>query len=253
MERSERCARRHLLLGGLALAGSTLLGGCKTGDLNQAMSQLSGTLGGLGGGSGGGLSNDEIAAGLRQALQVGTARTVQRVSRHDGYLRDAAIHIFLPDGLRDVQEALKFVGLSALADDVEVKLNRAAEQAAGRAKPIFLDAIQAMTLNDVIEIWRGPEDAATRYFKGRMTPSLKRAFGPVIDGALASVGALSAYERMMGEYRRLPLVPDVRADLRGHALEQAIAGLFHYLAKEEAEIRKNPAARSTELLRRVFA
>ena len=242
---ARRPARRLFLAG----AGALLLQSCKTTDIDQAMGLLNGI---TGGGGTGALSNQEIAAGLRQALQVGTARTVQRVARPDGYFRDQAIHIFLPDSLRDVQEALRFVGLSSLADDVELRLNRAAEQAAGRAKPLFLDAIAAMTLRDVIDIWQGPQDAATRYFEGQMTPALRRSFAPVVDGALASVGALNAYEKMMGEYRRLPLVPNVRADLRDHALKQSIAGLFHYLAAEEAEIRRNPAARSTELLRRVF-
>ncbi len=231
-------------------AGALLLSACRADQLNEAVNMVSGALGPT---RADGLSQEEIAGGLRQALQVGTARTIQRVARPDGYFRDQAIHIFLPEELRELQETLKFFGLSALADDVELKLNRAAEQAAGRAKPIFLDAIAAMTLTDVIDIWRGPNDAATRYFERQMTPALRRAFAPVVDGALNSVGALAAYERMMGEYRRLPLVPDVRADLREHALTGATEGLFHYLGKEEAEIRRNPAARSTELLRRVFA
>ena len=237
--------RRSLLAGGLFL----LLPACKTTDINNAI----GLLGGLGSSGPTGLTTAEIAQGLKQALSVGTARTVQRVGRQDGYFRDAAIHIFLPDELRDVQETLRFFGLSALADDVELKLNRAAEQAADKTKPLFLDAIARMTLQDVIGIWKGPEDAATQYFKRSMTPALRREVAPVVDRALNAVGALRAYETMMGEYRRLPLVPDVRADLRSHAVEKSIAGLFHYVAKEEAEIRRNPAARSTDLLRRVFA
>jgi hypothetical protein len=240
-------ARRSLLAG----SGLLLLSGCKTTELASALELMS-SLGASASGSGG-LTSAEIAQGLKQALSVGTARTVQRVGRQDGYFRDAAIHIFLPDELRDVQETLRFFGLSALADDVELKLNRAAEQAAEKTKPIFLNAIARMTLQDVIGIWKGPEDAATRYFQRTTTPALRREIAPVVDRSLNAVGALKAYETMMGEYRRLPLVPDVRADLRAHALDRSVAGLFHYVAREEAEIRRNPAARSTELLRRVFA
>lgn len=198
------------------------------------------------------LTLGEISEGLREALRVGTDRTVSRVSRSDGYFRDSEIHIPLPNDLQKVQSTLKAVGLSHLLDDVELRINRAAEKAAPEAKAIFWRAIVDMTLQDVMDIYQGPDDAATRYFERSMSPALRTAVRPVIDTALSEVGALAAYEDMLGAYRQLPFVPDVRADLRDHTINFALSGLFHYLAEEEAKIRRDPAKRTTEILRKVF-
>jgi hypothetical protein len=198
------------------------------------------------------LSVGEIASGLREALKVGTERVVGQLGRADGFNADPEVHIPLPDTLRKVQSALRAVGMSELADDLELRLNRAAEAATPEAKEVFWDAIAGMTIDDARQIYDGPPDAATRYFEAKTSTPLGERMRPIIDGALAEVGAIAAYDRMMGQYKTIPFVPDVKADLTDYALEEALEGLFHYLAVEEAAIRQNPAKRTTDLLKRVF-
>ncbi len=217
--------------------GLDLLGGAVTGPRAETPKQL---------------GSAEIAAGLKQALDIGSANVVRRLGARDGFLGDTAVRIPLPDSMRQVQQVLRRLGLSGLLDDLEVRLNRAAERAAPEAGALFREAIARLTLNDVRAILEGPEDAATRYFQDRMSPGLRQAFRPIVEDELAAVGAIDAYERAMEPYRAVPLVPDVRADLTGHVLDGALEGLFLYLAREEAEIRQNPARRTTELLQRVF-
>ena len=198
------------------------------------------------------LASGEIADGLREALRVGTERVVGQLGTADGFNGDPEIRIPLPPSLQRVQSALRTVGMSALADDVELKLNRAAEAATPKAKELFWQAIGDMTLDDAQAIYDGPDDAATQYFRQSMSDPLKGEMRPVIDATLAEVGAIAAYDRMMGQYAQLPLVPDVKADLTDWGLEKTLDGLFHYVAREEVAIRQNPAARTTELLQRVF-
>lgn len=198
------------------------------------------------------LSVAEIGEGLREALRVGTERVVGQLGQADGFNADPDIHIPLPGSLQRVQTALQAVGMSDLADDLELRLNRAAEAATPQAKQLFWDAISEMTLEDAQAIYDGPEDAATRYFQDKMTDPLSDAMRPVIDESLADVGAIASYDRMMGEYRAIPFVPDAKADLTNYALGEALDGLFTYIAREEAAIRANPAARTTEILQRVF-
>jgi hypothetical protein len=198
------------------------------------------------------LTRREIADGLREALRVGTERVVAGVGRRDGYNFDRDIHIPLPDVLRDVQSALAMVGMGDLGDDLELKLNRAAETAAPMARDVFWESVSNMTMDDVMAIYEGPDDAATRYFQRTMTPPLIARMRPIINDSLSQVGAVRAYDDMMGPYKRMPLVPDVKAYLTDYAVEKALDGLFFKLAEEEAAIRRNPAKRTTELLQRVF-
>lgn len=163
------------------------------------------------------------------------------------------MRIPLPATLKKVQSALGRFGMSGMADDLEVRLNRAAEAATPKAKKLFGDAITAMTLQDVKGILNGPSNSATKFFEGKMTSPLKAEFKPIVNASLADVGAIRSYDKMMGQYKSLPFVPDVKADLTNHVLEKAIAGIFLYLGKEEAAIRENPAKRTTELLKKVFA
>lgn len=199
-----------------------------------------------------GLATDEIAAGLREALKVGTERVVGAVGKTDGFNGNPEIHIPLPDSLKKVQSVLKTVGMSQMADDLELKLNRAAEAAAPQAKAVFWDAIAAMSMEDVKKIYNGPKDAATQYFKGKMTAPLADSMRPVVDSTLSEVGAIQSYDAMMGQYKTMPFVPDVKANLTSHVLDGALGALFLYLGREEAAIRENPAKRSTELLQKVF-
>jgi hypothetical protein len=198
------------------------------------------------------LATDEIAAGLREALRIGTERVVGAIGRADGFNGNPEIHIPLPGTLAKVQSMLKMVGASALADDLELRLNRAAEAAAPKAKAVFWDAIAAMTLDDARRIYEGPNDAATQYFRDKMTAPLADSMRPVVDSTLSDVGAIQAYDAMIDRYKSIPFVPDVKANLTAHVLERALDALFLFLAREEAAIRENPAKRSTALLQKVF-
>jgi hypothetical protein len=198
------------------------------------------------------LGSDDIAAGLREALKVGSERVVQQVGARDGFNADPQIHIPLPGALQDVQSMLQKIGMAGLADDLELKLNRGAEAAAPEAKALFWQAISEMTLDDAKEIYNGPDDAATQYFKAKMSPPLAERMSPIVDSSLSEVGAVRSYDDMMARYETIPFVPDVKADLTGYVVEKALAGIFFYIAKEEAAIRNDPAARTTELLKKVF-
>lgn len=223
-------------------------------QLDEATGGLGSKLG-LGGGNNaaGALSNDEIGRGIKEALRVGTDRLVGQLGSANGFNGDPQVRIPLPDTLKKVQATLGRFGMSGMADDLEVRLNRAAEAATPKAKKLFGDAITAMTLEDVKKILNGPSDSATRFFQGKMSSPLKAEFEPIVNASLADVGAINSYDRMMGQYKSLPFVPDVKADLTNHVLDKAIAGIFLYLGKEEAAIRADPAKRTTELLQKVFA
>ncbi len=199
------------------------------------------------------LSVAEIAQGLREALKVGSERVVAQVGVQDGFNGDPDIHIPLPENMQRVQRALSRIGLSSMVDDLELKLNRAAEAAAPRAKQLFWDAIAQMTLEDVQAIYRGPDDAATQYFRRTMSDPLRMAMRPVVDDTLQQVGAVQAYDQTMARYMDIPFVPDVKADLSNHVLDRALNGLFLYLAKEEAAIRDQPVKRTTDILKKVFS
>ncbi|MCK4378160.1 MAG: DUF4197 domain-containing protein [Deltaproteobacteria bacterium] len=198
------------------------------------------------------LSTDEIGAGLKEALRVGSERVVAQLGKADGFNGDPQIHIPLPENLKKVQSALNKVGMPSMVDDLELRLNRAAEAATPKAKKLFGDAIKEMTMDDAKAIYQGPDDAATSYFKGKMSKPLAEEMRPIVEDSLAQVGAIQSYDNMMGKYKSLPFVPDVKADLTSHVLDKGMDGIFYYMAKEEAAIRKNPVKRTTELLKRVF-
>jgi len=199
------------------------------------------------------LTEQDIAAGLKEALSIGAERVVSQVGKRNGYLKDKAIHIALPKELQKVHKTLSKLGLGRYTKELEVKMNRAAELAAPKAKKLFISAIKDMHWKDVKTIYNGKPDAATKYFKRKMTPALKRMMKPVIDQSLAEVGLVKSYKHAMKQYHSIPFVPKVDSDLTGYVLNKGINGMFYYLAKEEAAIRKDPAKRTTELLRRVFS
>ena len=198
------------------------------------------------------LSIEEIGAGLKEALNVGSQNVVDQLGAADGFNMDSNIHIPLPASLNTVKSMLDKVGMSYLLEDLELKLNRAAEAATPKAKQLFQTAITQMTFQDVKEIYNGPDDAATQYFKGKMSPDLAMEMKPVIEDSLSEVGAVRAYDNIMKEYKSIPFVPDVKSDLTDHVIEKGMDGIFYYMAKEETAIRQNPAMRTTELLKKVF-
>ncbi len=206
-----------------------------------------------GGQSGSGvLSNDEIAAGLKEALRVGTDRVVGQLGAVNGFNTDPSVHIPLPDSLKTVQSTLSKVGMSGMMDDLELRLNRAAEAATPKAKQLFLNSIQNMSLDDVRRIYEGPDDAATRYFRAQMSEPLAVDMIPIVNDTLSKVGAIKAYDDAMSRYDAIPFVPDVKTNLTGYVVDKGMDGIFLYLAKEEAAIRQDPLKRTTDLLQKVF-
>lgn len=200
----------------------------------------------------GALSTNDITAGLKEALTVGATKVVGQLGRNDGFNADPAIHIPLPAQMNNVKSVLAKVGMSRSLDDLELKLNRAAEAATPVAKQLFLDGVKNMTLTDVNAIYRGDKDAATQYFKRTMSPELSAKMQPIVQQSLAQVGAVQVYDQVMAKYNGIPLVPKVNANLNDHVVQLAMNGIFHYMAQEEAAIRENPVARTTDLLKKVF-
>jgi hypothetical protein len=201
---------------------------------------------------------------LREALRTATQRTVSRVGKTDGYMKDPSIHIPLPGFLASAKTNLGKVGAAGPLDDLELRMNRAAEQAAPKAVDIFSKAISSMSVSDAKGIVSGPNDAATQYFKRTTTGPLTEAFKPIVERSLADAGATKAYENAMHSVSASSSLGGLGGALGGHtgapanfnltdyAVGKSLDGLFHYIAQEEAAIRTNPAARSTELLKQVF-
>lgn len=198
------------------------------------------------------LNSSEISAAFKEALRIGTDAVTQQVGAVDGFNGDQAIHIPLPPELKAVRAMLDKVGMAQVADDLELTLNRAAEAAAPKAKDLFINAIADMSFEDVMALYNGADDSATKYFQSKMQDSLKVEMQPVIDEALSQVGALQLYESMVAEYKTMPFVPDVKSDLSNHVLDKGIDGIFHYIAEQEIAIRENPQAQTTALLKKVF-
>ncbi len=212
---------------------------------------IKGVLGSAAGGSLG--SQGDAAAGLKEALAVGTGNAVQALSKSNGYFGDAAVKILMPEKLRTAVEVLKKAGYQKEADDFVLSMNRAAEQAAPKAGPIFEDAVKKMTFEDAQKILNGGNTAATDYFKSKTTPQLTEAFKPVIADSMNQVGATRSYKAMTDRYTSLvPFGTTDSFDLDSYVTGKSLDGLFLKVGREEANIRTNPAARTTELLKKVF-
>ena len=233
-----------------ALAGvGVLCGGCATDGNTNYGQVLSDVLEAYGDTA---LSETEITAGLKEALTVGSGRVVTQLAAIDGYFSDDLIRIPLPEDLQKVQNNLAKVGLSGPLDDLELKINRAAEAAAPTAKQFVVDAVTSMTIDDALGILNGGDTAATDYLKSRTADKLITAFSPYMDNALSDSGAVTAMESIGRKYLPSSMVTELRNDLVNHATDRAMDGMFYYLAQEEKAIREDPVKRTTELLRRVF-
>lgn len=198
------------------------------------------------------LSSTDITAAFKQALELGSKKVVDQLGVENGFNNDTAVRIPLPKSLQTVSKVLEGAGLGYMVDDFTLKLNRAAELATPTAKALFVDTIKDMKFDDVRKIYDGPADSATRFFENSMTPDLSSAMEPIISDSLSQVGAISYYDKMISAYKKIPFVPDVKADLTNHVTEGALQGVFHYLAVQEAAIRKDPVRQTTELLKKVF-
>lgn len=233
----------------LALTGLGV-GGCSSS--NSVLKDLEQVAGQVLADQDGGLSTNDIARGLKQALSVGSQNVVGQLGRADGFNSDPVAHIPLPRSLEKVRDIARKVGLSGELDNLETRLNRAAELATPKAKTLFLSAISRMSIDDAVGILRGPDDAATQYFRNVMGGDLAQAMRPIIDDSLSQVGAVRSFNSLLASYRKIPLAPPVEADLTDHVLEKGVDGIFYYIAEEEKAIRDDPLKRTTELLQRVF-
>ncbi|MEO1323061.1 MAG: DUF4197 domain-containing protein [Pseudomonadota bacterium] len=244
---------RYSILG--ALAFCIVPAACESGaggDFGQVLGEV---LEGIetGQSSGGELTLAEIDAGLRQALEIGTDRVASQIGVVDGYWKDPKIQIPLPGRLGQVQGELSKLGLSGPLDDVQLRMNRAAEQAVPAGKQIVIDAVQSITIEDALGILRGGDSAATDFLRSKTEVGLRQTFTPFVEDALASSGAYQALDSVTSSQPLLAVAAtDYKSDLTSYAVQFGLDGLFNYLAVEEQKIRDNPVARTTELLRRVF-
>lgn len=197
------------------------------------------------------LSSAQIAAGLKEALTIGTQNGTSRLSSVNGFFANAALKILMPPEAQKVESTLRNVGLGSVVDKAVLAMNRGAEEAAKSATPIFVNAIKQMTITDAIGILRGGNNAATNYFKQKTTAALTTAFRPVINDALKKVDATKYWGDVFSVYNRFSSTP-VNTDLAAYVTEKAVAGIFHEVALEEQKIRQDPAARVTDLLKTVF-
>lgn len=204
------------------------------------------------GSSKGSLTNTEIIDGLKEALTKGAQKSSDKLSVVDGFLGNAAVKILLPPEAKQVEQTLREIGMGKQVDNAIVSINRAAEDAAKSAAPIFVDAIKSMNINDAMSILKGTDTAATFYLKGKTTASLTEAFRPVIESSLQKVNATKYWKTLFTNYNMISS-NKVNPDLSAYVTERALSGIFLQLGEEEKDIRKNPAARTTELLKKVFA
>ena len=212
---------------------------------------LEGVLAGVGTQSGA-LSNFEIESGLRQALEIGATNVSSQLGATDGFFGDERIRIPLPGRLGQLQSTLSNVGLSAPLDDLQLRMNRAAEAAMPEARRLVVSAVQSITLEDALGILQGGETAATDFLRGRTEAGLRDAFAPFLDQALQGAGAFQALDSVASRNGFGGLANQLQGDMRDHAVNLGLQGMFFYVGQEEKKIRENPVARTTELLRKVF-
>jgi hypothetical protein len=201
---------------------------------------------------GGKLSNEEIVQGLKEALTQGISKGSDVVSQVDGYNKNLEIRIPFPADAKRVEDKLRQLGMGNDVDKFITTLNRGAEDAAKEAKPIFINAIKQMSFDDALSILKGNPDAATQFLKRTTSTDLKAKFSPVVQKSLDKVEATKYYGGLVGTYNKIPFVDKANPDLNAYATEKAIEGLFTMIAKEEKNIRDNPGARATDILKKVF-
>lgn len=199
------------------------------------------------------VTQTEAAQAIREALDQGTGRGIGVLNKPDGFFGNEAYKLFLPPDARKIENTLRQVGFASLVDKAIVQINRAAEDAVGYARPIFLDAIRQMTITDALNIVKGPRDAATQYFREKTTDKLTTAFLPVIKSSLEKFSATKYYSDLIKTYNGFPTTQNkINPDLPSYVADKAVSALFDQIAKEEVNIRNNPVARTTEILKKVF-
>ncbi len=200
-----------------------------------------------------GITNSQIAGGLKEALNNGITNQVSTLAIKDGFFKNELVKILLPQELQKVDNTLRKIGLSKLADEGLKVLNRAAEDAVGEAIPIFIDAIKGMTFADAKNILLGDNNAATSYLKGKTTDALYQKFNPIINNSFQKVGADKIWSNLITKYNNLPLTKDVNPDLTDYVTGEALKGVYTMVEIEERNIREKVSSRTSDLLKRVFA
>lgn len=203
----------------------------------------------------GGIGTNEtlIANGLRQALDFGIDKQVTKLTQKDGFYKNQLVKILLPEELRKVDQTLRDIGLSNLADEGLKVLNRAAEDAVKEATPIFVNAVREITFNDAKNILFGPNNAATVYLESKTNAALYSKFNPVIQNSFAKVGADQVWNSIISKYNSIPFVNKVNPDLTDYVTNEALEGVYTMISVEEKNIRTKISARTTTLLKQVFA
>lgn len=198
------------------------------------------------------LSNDEIAGGLKEALNVGTDNASKKLSTIDGFFKEAAIKILMPEEAKKAEKKLRSLGMGKLVDDAILAMNRAAEDAAKDAAPIFINAIKGMSIQDAVGILKGGDFAATNYLKEKTTVALTEAFRPVIENSLKKVDATKYWSTVFTTYNKFSL-EKIDPELSAYVTEKALAGIFYQVSLEEQKIRKDSLARTSDILKKVFS
>jgi hypothetical protein len=194
---------------------------------------------------------DEIAKGLKEALQVGTTRGIDILSKTDGFFGNAAIKILMPPEAARIEKSLRNLGFNQQVDDAILSMNRAAEDASKEAIPIFTKAIQDMSIDDAFGILKGKDDAATKYLQSKTADSLTKKFRPSIEASLDKVNATKNWNSIVKQYNKFTF-NKINPDLAAYVTERSLNGIYLQIAAEEAKIRKDPIARSSDLLKKLF-
>lgn len=202
--------------------------------------------------SGSGLSSQDIANGLKEALTMGAEKGCVNLSKPDGFFKNAALKILMPPEAQKIENTIRGLGMNQLADDFILSMNRAAEDACNTAAPIFIKAIKDMSITDGINILKGNETAATTYLKSKTEMDLKNSFSPIIKTSLDKVDATKYWEKIISTYNAIPLTKKMNPDLAAYVTEKSMNGIYSEIASQEKEIRANPMARTTALLKSVF-
>lgn len=226
---------------------SLSLASCTSAQISQTLSEVNKSIG-----TEQQPTTAEVGEGLKEALIKGISKGSDLVSQLDGYFKNPEIKIPFPPDVKKVEDKLRQIGLGSEVDKFVLSLNRGAEDAAKEAKPIFVNAIKQMTIQDAWSILKGEPDAATQFLKRTTTAQLKEKFKPVIQASLNKVNATKYYGDLVNTYNKIPLVQKVNPNLDDYATDRAIEGLFVMIAKEEKNIRQDPLARTTDLLKKVF-
>lgn len=229
------------ILWGILVLGGILLGGCAgygLDSINRALEKP--------------LDSETVAAGLKEALRIGTERSTNQTSAFDGFYGNALIRIALPEQYDGAASTLRGFGLGSQVDDFEMSMNRAAEKASGEAVSVFWNAISNMTISDAFGILNGADDAATVYFRRQTGDELAARFQPIVINSMEAVGVYRVYDDLVAKYNLLPIPKPEAVDLDDYITTRTVDGIFAVLEGEEKKIRDDPAARTTELLRKVF-